>query len=210
MTRAITLNNLRDKTFKTFDFKGIWADTFGQPEKNGAWLIYGAEKNGKTWFALKLAEYLSQFDKTLYISAEEGTSKAFVDTVNRAQLEATRNLNFYEYIEIEKLTLKLKKQRSPKIVVFDNITVYNDELKGGALARLLREHKNKLFIFLAHEERNEPYTAAAKMCRKLAKIIIRVKGLACFVSGRCPGGILTIDETKAQLYHGSAITHQIN
>jgi hypothetical protein len=70
---------------------------------------------------------------------------------------------------------------------------------------LLNEHPKKLFIFLAHEQNGNPHTAAAVLCKMLAKIIIRVEGLACHVSGRCPGGTLIIDEEKALIYHGTQI-----
>lgn len=65
MQRSLTLKNLYDKKFKTFDFDGVWFDTMKKTETNGAWLVFGKEKNGKTWFTLKLAEYLSRFEKTL-------------------------------------------------------------------------------------------------------------------------------------------------
>jgi len=60
-------------------------------------------------------------------------------------------------------------------------------------------------IFLAHEEKREPYTATAKLCKKLAKIIVHIEGLTAFISGRCPGGTITINEQTAMLYHGSQI-----
>ncbi len=207
MARTLTLQNLYDKKFKTFPFTGIWKDTMGQPETSGAWIVYGAEKNGKTWFALKLAEYLSSFEKTIYISAEEGTGKTFVDACSRAKLQHDKKaLKFLEYTPIKELNEKLKKRRSARIVIIDNMTVYNNELRGDELRSMLKMHKNKLLIFIAHEERKEPYTATAKLCRKLAKIIVRVEGLACFVSGRCKGGTLMIDEEKACLYHGTKET----
>ena len=56
---------------------------------------------------------------------------------------------------------------------------------------------------MAHEERNKPYTAAAIMASKLAKVLIRVQGLQLNVFGRVPGGVLKIDENKASLYYGS-------
>jgi len=206
MARSLTIKNLYDKKFKTFDFDGVWKDTMGQPERNGAWLVYGAEKNGKTWFSLKLAEYLSKFEKTLYVSAEEGTGMTFVDACKRAKINLkNKALHFSEYIPIEELDEKISKKRANKIIIIDNITIYVDELKSGVLRAFLRKHSDKLIIFIAHEERNEPYTATAKLVRKLAKIIIRIQGLACFVSGRCKGGTLTIDETKAMLYHGTQI-----
>ncbi len=161
-------------------------------------------KNGKTWFALKLAQYLSGFEKTLYVSAEEGTGKGFVDACRRAGIDSgCRKLQFLEYIPINDLTEKLGKRGAPKVVILDNLTIYNDELKYGAFQSLLRTHDDTLFVFLAHEEKGQPYTASAKMCRKLAKIIAHVQGLTAHISGRCPGGKIIIDETKSALYWGN-------
>ncbi len=203
--RAIYGKQLRQRKYKLFDFKGIWQAVFGNPERNGFWLIYGAEKNGKTWFSLKLAEYLSNFEKVLYVSAEQGMSKSFQDTHQRAGLDAgNRRLKFLDYVPIAELEEVLDgKRTSPKIIFIDNITIYKDELQYGEMRRLQRKYNNRLFVFVAHEEQSEPYTAPAKLCKKLAEIYIRVQGLACKVGGRCPGGILTIDEQKATLYHGT-------
>lgn len=206
MARTLSIKNIYSKTFKTFGFEGVFRDTLGNPETSGVWIIYGPEKHGKTWLSIKLAEYLSSFGKVLYISAEEGTGQAFVDTCKRVKLDsANRDLQFSEYIEIEKLHEKLSKRKAPKVVFLDNVTVYQDDLKYGGFRRLKDKHPNTLFVFVAHEERNEPYTATGKLIKKLANIIIRVQGLACFVSGRCPGGTLTIDEEKASLFHGHEI-----
>ncbi len=206
MARALNTKNLFDKKFKTFDFDGVWKDTIGEPETTGAWIVYGNEKNGKTWFSLKLAEYLSRFMKTLYVSAEEGTDKTFVDACERAQLAPTnRNINFIEYESIEELNIRLKKRKSAKVVIIDNVTIYKDELKNGMFRKMLRLHKDKLLIFVAHEDKGEPDGATGKLIKKLSKIIVRVQGLTCFVYGRCPGGILKIDEEKSKLYHGTEI-----
>jgi KaiC/GvpD/RAD55 family RecA-like ATPase len=208
MSRALTLGNLYSKRHKTIVIDGIWADVMGEPEQNGVWLIWGKEKNGKTWFALKLAEYLSTFGKVLYVSAEEGTDKTFVDACRRAKLNPNnRSLHFEEYISIEELDVKLSQRKSAKYVFIDNITIYADEFKGGVLREFVKKHSSKLLIFLAHEDRKEPYTSSAKLVKKIAKIIFYIKGLSAEVSGRCPGGILTVDEDKAALYHGEAINN---
>jgi hypothetical protein len=201
--RAASAGTLYSIKHSYFEFEGYWEAVLGQPEKNGAWLIYGAEKNGKTWFALMLANYLSGFKRVLYISAEEGKGKAFVDSCIRAKIEPNnRSILFTEYETIEELNARLKSRNAPAIVVMDNLTMYSDELKNGGFRSLLNENPNVLFIFLAHEERGAPYTATAKLCKKLSKIIFHVQGLVSNVSGRCPGGRLIIDEQKAALYHG--------
>jgi hypothetical protein len=207
MSRALTIKNVYDKKHTSIEMDEPWCNVFGEPEANGIWLIWGAEKNGKTWFALQLANYLSVNAEVIYISAEEGIGKAFVETCKRAKInESNKHLKFFEYISIDELNEKLAKRRSSDIVFIDNITIYNDELKNGLLRKLTNDFPNKLFILLAHEERNEPYTATAKLAKKLAKVIVYVKGLACNVYGRVPGGTLTINEEKAKLFYGNNIT----
>lgn len=200
--RTMSLRILYKKVFKTFPLSGVWLDVLGTPEVSGAWIVYGPEKNGKTWFSLLLADMISQLSNVLYISAEEGLGYGFVEACKRAKLETRKGLQFSEYIGVEELNKRLQRQRSPKVVFIDNITVYNDELKNGALRRLLKSHPTVLFVFIAHEEKGQPYTATAKLAQKLANIIFHVQGLTAIVHGRCPGGLLYIDEEKAKIIHG--------
>jgi len=202
-TRAGAIYNI---THDCFELDGVWAQVLGEPEKNGAWIIYGPEKNGKTWLALMLANYLSSLTKVHYISAEEGTSKGFVDCCIRARIEPNnRSLYFVEYEPISELKARLNSRNAPGIVFIDNLTIYSDELNSKAFKELLDDHPHTLFIFLAHEERGLPYTAVAKLCKRLSKIIFRVQALTCIVEGRCPGGRVLIDENQAALYHGQSI-----
>lgn len=204
MSRTLTVKNLYDKTFKTWPFTGIFQKAMDEPETSGVWLVYGPEKNGKTWFALMLAKYISGFERTLYVSAEEGTGRDFIDACKRADIEpGHRQLQFLEYIPLDELDEKLSQRKAAKVVFIDNTTVYAEELKGGMISRLKRKHEDKLFIFIAHEEKGEPYTAPAKLAKKIAKIIVRVQGLTALISGRCTGGKICIDETKSALYWGS-------
>ena len=59
--KGIYGKQLLEKTYKTFPFEGVWEKALGNPEVGGFWIIYGREKQGKTWFSLMLAEYLSKF-----------------------------------------------------------------------------------------------------------------------------------------------------
>jgi len=206
MSRALTVQNLVKKRFKTYPFTGFFKEVFGTPSTNGIWLIYGKEKNGKTWGALLLSEMISQYTKVLYISAEEGTDLEFQNAVKRAKIDTeNKNLHFAEYETIDELYIRLKKRKAPKVIVLDNLTIYNEELRGNGIKKLKQDFPNTHFICVAHEERNKPYTAAAQMASKLAKVIIRVIGLTLIVGGRVPGGNLLIDEEKALLFHGTKI-----
>lgn len=208
MARTFSTRNLLQKEYKVFKLDGLWMRAMGEPERNGNWIVYGGEKHGKTWFALKLADVLSKECRVLYISAEEGVSKTFRDAVKRANIAANSRMQYLEYTEIDELVFRLRKKRSPDVIFIDNATIYNDDFRGGVLKKLMLEFPHKLFVIIAHEEKGLPYTALGKLASKLAKIIIRVEGLTAFISGRCPGGVISIDENKSQLYWGVDVIKQ--
>jgi hypothetical protein len=207
MRKALSMKNLYAIKHDKFQFTGDWLSVYGSPEKNGVWIIYGLEKNGKTWGALLLADYLTRFEKVLYVSAEEGTRSAFQDACSRAKISPdNHNLNVIPYEPMAELKERLKMRYAAKVVFIDNITIYNQEIKAGQINKLSKAFPNVLFIFLAHEEDGEAYPARAKECRKMADIIMHVVGLTMIVSGRCPGGEMVIDEERAALYHGQKQT----
>lgn len=202
----MSIRTLREMKHDTFSFTGEYAEVFGTPERAGTWIVYGEEKQGKTWAALLLANYLSAFAHVLYISAEEGFSLNFVDSIRRAGIEYSNNsLHVIDGSTTlhEVLQKKCGPRKKTRIVFIDNITFYKDELKGNIMQRLQRDYPSVLFIYLAHAENGQPYGATARMCKRFSKIIIRVEGLQAHISGRCPGGTFNIDDSKAQLYWGT-------
>jgi len=208
--RTYTIKKILDRTIETLNLTGIWLEMLGAPERNGkVWIIYGAEKNGKTWFAMLLAFYFSLLENVLYVSAEEGLGATFQDVIQRANFD-TKNRKFkaYGYMTLPEMKEYLAKKYSPKIVFIDNVTFYQEELKNGGLQDLIAANPKKLFIFLAHEDRGEPYTSQAKMIKRMADRIIRVQGLVATVGGRTKGGQYIIDQEKAMILHGSDIINQ--
>ena len=208
MTRTLSVKNIYSQSFTTLPMSGEYEQPFGHPSDCGTWLIYGKEKNGKTTFALQLAQYLSRMKKVLYVSAEEGVELEFTRACARAGISVSdRNLNFIDYEPLEELRERLAKRKSARIVFIDNITIYNDELKGGELRKLQRDYPNHLFVFIAHEDDTggTPSTSSGKLCKKLAKIICHVEGMAAQIAGRCPGGTIVFNEAKAALYYGNQV-----
>jgi len=203
--RLLNTKNVLAKKFNKFEqLTGVFKDVLGEPETYGIWLIYGAEKNGKTWLALMLAVHLSKLAKVLYISAEEGISSNFQDTLDRINLDhENRNLFYSDYLEIDEIKEILSRKKGrPAVIFFDNITVYNELLKNGTVRRLQLEYKYVLFVYIGHEEKGDVYLATGKLIKRMAKIIFYVHGLRVTVGGRCPGGEFDIDTEKAALYYG--------
>lgn len=203
--RLLNTKNVLAKKFTKFDkLTGVFKDVLGEPETYGIWLIYGPEKNGKTWLSLMLAVHLSKLAKVLYISAEEGISSNFQETLCRIDPDHNnRNLFYSDYLEIEELKVILSRKKGrPAVVFFDNITTYNEALKNGTVRKLQLEYAFVLFIYIGHEEKGDVYLATGKLIKRLAKIIFYVQGLRVIVGGRCPGGEFDIDTEKAALYYG--------
>lgn len=185
----------------------VLQSVIGNAERKGCWIIYGCEKNGKTWFTLKLAKEIAKHERVAYISAEEGLDDSFTDAIRRAGITTSDDILWDEYLSVDEIIQKFQKQRSANIIVIDNMTMYSDEMKPTEVKkRLLDALSNKLIIFVAHEERKEAYPAIARMAKKLAKVIFHIEGLKAFVTSRfSPGGEITIDKEKSEIYHGSNI-----
>ena len=206
MARSRTTSNLlqKKKNVPVVLTHAVLQAVIGDAERKGCWIIYGYEKNGKTWFTLKLAKEIAKHERVAYISAEEGLDDSFTDAIRRSGITTSDNILWDEYLSIEDIVIKFQKQRSANIIVIDNLTMYSDEMKPSEIKkRLMDALPSKLFIFVAHEERKEAYPAIARMAKKLAKVIFHIEGLKAFVTSRfSPGGELVIDEEKSEIYHG--------
>jgi len=205
MTRSLTARNLFEKRIgKTVSFDSeLLTKAIGEAEMKGCWLIYGPEKNGKTWFTLQLVKAMAYFEKVAYISAEEGTDLSFRRACERAGITAADRILFDEYLSVEEIKEKFSKPKTPNVLVIDNLTIYRDEFKSVGIRDLINAFPTKLIIFVAHEDRNEPYPACAKMASKMAKVIINVKGLRAFVVSRfSEGGSIEINEEMSEMYWG--------
>jgi predicted ATP-dependent serine protease len=206
MARSKTTSNLfkKKKNAPVVFTHTALQSVIGNAERKGCWIIYGCEKNGKTWFALKMAKEMAKHERVAYISAEEGLDDSFADSVRRAGITTSDKILWDEYLSVDEIIGKFKKQRSANIIVIDNLTMYSDEMKPTEIKKkLLDALPNKLIVFVAHEERKEAYPATARMAKKLAKVIFHIEGLKAFVTSRfSPGGEIVIDEEKSEIYHG--------
>jgi archaellum biogenesis ATPase FlaH len=205
MARSLTTRNLFDKKAKrVVKFQDeLLLRAIGAAEAKGCWLIYGPEKNGKTWLALQLAKDIAKSEKVSFISAEDGTDKSFIDACERAGITRDDRIMWDEYLTLEEIVAKFSQPKTAKIIFIDNLTIYADEFKNKPLLDLMTELPEKLIICIAHEERKEPYPAVARMAKKLSKVYIQVRGLRAFVTSRfSTGGELVINEEMSELYWG--------
>ena len=200
MKRAISITELLSKKFRVMQFEGQFKDLIGNPELTGSWIVWGGSGNGKTRFSLQLCKYLSKFGKIAYNSLEEGVSQsikqAFIDTKMH---EVKGKVFLLDKEPINELTLRLKKHKSPDIIVIDSIQYSGLNYK--QYIQLKESFPKKLFIFISHGEGQHPAGRVAKSVRFDAFVKIRVEGYKAFAVSRYGGGKpYTIWQTGADEY----------
>lgn len=153
LKRAKSINDLYTMEFETLPFTGEWLALVGEPEPYGNWFVWGISGSGKTSFLMQLAKYLASLDlRVAYNSLEEtDESLSLKLAVKRAGMIDLPTGMFVAICEpIDVLSARLRKQRSPDVVIFDSISK----------AQLTRKQyddfkaefgKKKLIVWVAHE-----------------------------------------------------------
>lgn len=186
LKRAKSARELQDVSFKTWPFTGEWKEFLGEPETSGGWIIWGGSFNGKTRFVLSLCNYLTNFEKVLYNSLEEGWCIDTQLAVKDAGLDRVGSKFLFLHKEpIEDLIIRLKKHKSPNVVVIDSLQYADMNLK--AWKDLRATFPKKLFIIISHAEGKEPEGRVAGKIRFDCAKKIRVEGFRAFSQVRGKG-----------------------
>lgn len=201
--RAFTIENVRNYRADTLPFEDEWLDAIGEPEITGSWIIWGNSANGKTRFALQLAKYLCKFCRVAYNSLEEGLSLSMQRAIAEVGMsDAKRNFVLLDKESIADLKVRLKKQRSPKVIIIDSLQYTG--LTYADYKDLRDSFRNKLFIFISHADGAEPKGNVGKAVKYDAFVKIKVEGYKAFPQSRYGGGReFTIWQLGANQYWGT-------
>lgn len=184
MSRAISNKNVLTAQFETADFDGPFLASFGRPELRGVWIIWGGSGSGKTTFTLQLCKYLANFRRVAYDSLEQGLSLSLQKAWERVDMgEAGSNIILLNKESLTDLKKRLKKRRSPEIIVIDSLQ-YIRGFNFDAFTKLKDEFSDKLFIFISQAKGVNPKGNLAEMIRYDAEIKIKVEGFKAFVTTR--------------------------
>lgn len=184
--RSASVSELLNTHFKVMDFKGEWLELFGKPQLSGCWLVWGESANGKTSFMLQLCKYLAEFGRVAYNSIEEGISESFKQAcIKQNMIEAGCRFQILDKEPIEELIERLKKKKSPDIIVIDSVQY--TELTKTSVKDLLSMFPKKLFIFVSHAKGKLPDGNTANKIRFHADVKIRVEGYTAKIESRFGG-----------------------
>lgn len=203
-----TNSNITRTKHKTMAFTGKWLESFGEPPVTGSWIIYGTSGSGKTGFALKLAKYLTRFDRVLYWTLEQGNSKTFQNAWKRDKMAdcGTGIMVADEDASFEMIEKSMNQRKGRGILIIDSLT----PLKGQsfnivAYERFRKKMKGKLLIWVSHEKNGIPDTNVGDYIMKLADMKIRVEGFVAMTNTRAGHRMkdFVVWEKGAEEYIGS-------
>lgn len=201
-TRALSVDNIVNLTFKEIPFSEDFADLLGDVELAGSWIAWGGSGCGKTSFALQLAKELCTFEKVLYNSLEEGKSKSLKKAVLLANMqEVSKRITFLNKESMEDLKVRLRRRKCPHIVITDSVQY--TRMKLDEYIDLRKEFPRVLFVWISHEKNKEPDGRLAEKIRYDSDVKIHVEGYRAFPLSRMGGGKpYTIWEEGALDYYG--------
>lgn len=200
MKKALSMVDLMRKNREVYAFEGALQEAFGQPEQNGVWFIWGRSGNGKTSFVLQLCKELTRYGKVAYDSLEEGDSLTMQNALMRVGMGDVGRRFILLNESLKELDTRLKRRRSPDIVVVDSFQYAHIDLK--QYEEFIEQHKNKLIIFVSQADGFKPWGRTAQSAMYSASLKIWVEGYRAISKGRYRGnlGYYTIWAEKAEEY----------
>lgn len=200
MKKALSMVDLMRKNREMYAFEGALQEAFGQPEQNGVWFIWGRSGNGKTSFVLQLCKELTRYGKVAYDSLEEGDSLTMQNALMRVGMGDVGRRFILLNESLKELDTRLKRRRSPDIVVVDSFQYAHIDLK--QYEEFIDQHKNKLIIFVSQADGLKPWGRTAQSAMYSASLKIWVEGYRAISKGRYRGnlGYYTIWAEKAEEY----------
>ena len=202
MKKALSMVDLMRKNREVYAFEGALQEAFGQPEQNGVWFIWGRSGNGKTAFVLQLCKELTRYGKVAYDSLEEGDSLTMQNALMRVGMGDVGRRFILLNESLKELDTRLKRRRSPDIVVVDSFQYAHIDLK--QYEEFIDQHKNKLIIFVSQADGLKPLGRTAQSAMYSASLKIWVEGYRAISKGRYFGnrGYYTIWAERAEEYWG--------
>jgi hypothetical protein len=202
MNRAMSVTDMLRMKKETYPFDGVWAEAFGEPEKNGVWFIWGRSGSGKTSFTMKLCKELAKFGKVAYDSLEEGFSLTMKNALVKAGMQDVARRFVLLCEGMEELDTRLSRRKSPDIVVIDSFQYTQMSFKD--YQDFKDRHRDKLLIFISQADGNKPAGRTAVSVMYDATLKIWVEGYRAISKGRYFGnkGYYTIWEERAKAYWG--------
>ena len=183
LRRAYSPTEVLAMKIPSFAFTGAWEASLGRPAKSGVWIVWGNSGNGKSSFVMQLAKYLCKFEKVIYDSLEESTGLSVQKSLRRhGMADVARRFIILDREPIEQLSERLKRKKSPNVVIIDSLQYSGLTYNG--FKQLKEAHPKKLFIFISHASGHHPEGRVGGKVEYDADIKIFVEGFKASCKSR--------------------------
>ena len=180
-SRALSVRN------RVLEVPDEWEGCLGKEiARHGVVFFWGNSGNGKSSAVMAFAKMLSGFGRVLYVSKEEGYSLSFQHTLARFSMaDCGASLQVIDQEDLESLTERLSKPRSPEFIVIDSVQTMGMTYRD---YRALKERfRSKLFILVSQVDGKQPDGRPARKMMYDADLKIWVEGYTAFSKGRFIG-----------------------
>lgn len=178
--RLMNLSTFRSIRFDKVEFDGEWRDLIGNPVLTGMWIMWGKSSNGKTSAAVKLLHYLTNFEKCIYWSKEEGVSDELQGAMERVLWSSSQEKKVFipqNSWKLDDLKKHLRTPKSAKIIFMDSIQIFAKNYGNQFYYDLKNEFAGKkLFIFVSQADGSEPRGTIGEDVKYDANVKMRVEG----------------------------------
>lgn len=193
-----------------------WKQCIGEVEDTFTCIAWGLSANGKTNFVAALAKALSNKQHgILYVCYEEGHGKTIQKLIERSGLHEYP-VQFLDHASFPDLVMRLKRKKSPKIIVIDSLQYsrftyeqYQELKKLFVFGKT--PQRRKIFIFISHAKGRQPSGQAAIDIRYDANIKVHVEGFVADIESRYSSvKNYVIWEDRARAYWGKKYRQKLN
>lgn len=202
--RALTAKQVIEKKRIIYGFDGRFLESFGCPEKNAIWMVWGKSGNGKTHFVLTLVKYLAEnFGRADYVSLEEGDKKSFAIALEHVNMVDVRNFRLVPPVSKELLFERINKTKSADFWIIDSIQYSDISYPEHSVLKNSRRGKKKCIIYISHSNGNNPDGKSADKIRYDADVKVHIIGFVAMIRSRYGGNKpFIIWEEGAKKYWG--------
>ena len=177
--QRITGKDVTNMRFKSYKFITEWAELLGEPSKPFIAMLYGDAKAGKSYFAMRLAQYLTMFGDVAYFAIEEGLS-----ATTQQKIDATEAHDVYleQATKIDEVVEALEKNNY-KFAFIDSASALN--MGAEDFKELIGRFPNISFIVILHTTKSNDFAGEkqwkhdVQMILEVTKVGLRTTKIQC-------------------------------
>ena len=184
--RRLSGKDIANMSFKTYKFIPEWKELLGEPTKPFIGMIYGDAKAGKSYFAMRLAQYLTRYGDVAYFAVEEGLSGTTQQKIKATEADDI----ILEQAEKTEEVIEALENGRYSFAVIDSVSALNMSAEG--FEELIAKFPKVSFLVILHTTKSNDFAGEKRwkhdvqMILEVTKTGERTTKIQC--TGRFGGG----------------------